>query len=141
MAASARVRGLLMNKGRRITPLKAGLLFLVFGFGLALSAQSRDISGRYNCTGTNPDGSGYRGTVVITRVSGNTYRFDWTVGNNYSGTGTLVGNQISVEWGDTSPAIYNVQPDGSLVGTWANGSGSETLTPAGGNTPPGPPPI
>ncbi|MCB1318123.1 MAG: fibronectin-binding protein [Leptospiraceae bacterium] len=93
------------------------------------NTTTTDISGNYRVEGTNPDGSRYEGTCRVSRISGNTYRFDWSVGNSYSGTGTLQGNRISVDWGSDAPAVYSVRPNGSLVGTWANGQATENLFP------------
>ncbi|MCB1137682.1 MAG: fibronectin-binding protein [Leptospiraceae bacterium] len=90
---------------------------------------ARDLSGTYSVQGTNPDGSNYSGTCIISRISGETYRFRWSVGNTYEGEGTLEGIRISVDWGDSTPVIYTLLPDGSLDGLWAGGNASETLTP------------
>lgn len=99
---------------------------------LTLHAQPTDISGDYAVRGTNPNGTRYKGTCSVSKLSGNTYRFTWSVGNSYSGTGKLVGNKISVNWGDKFPVIYKVMPGGRLVGTWAGGRATEILLIEGG---------
>jgi hypothetical protein len=104
-------------------------LILLMAVLLPVSISARDISGTYSVTGTNPDGSQYSGTCTVSKISGNTYRFVWSVGNSYEGQGTLVGSRISVEWGDTHPVIYDVLPDGTLDGLWSNGKATETLRP------------
>ena len=86
--------------------------------------------GLYLVTGRNPSGGSYSGTCRITAMGDNRYRFEWKVGPGYVGSGVLRGDTISVEWGSDSPAIYKIQPDGSLSGTWANGRGTEFLRPA-----------
>ncbi|MCB1170912.1 MAG: fibronectin-binding protein [Leptospiraceae bacterium] len=98
--------------------------FLMPGVVLA-----QDLSGTYSVQGTNPDGSNYSGTCIVSRISGDRYRFRWSVGNAYEGEGTLEGIRISVDWGDSTPVIYTLLPDGSLDGIWAGGKASETLTP------------
>lgn len=94
-------------------------------------AQSPTIVGSYGVVGTNPEGSNYSGTVVISQIGDNKYRFDWSVGNGqtFTGTGALNGATISVDWGQDAPVIYQVGANGVLAGTWANGRASEMLTP------------
>jgi uncharacterized protein YecT (DUF1311 family) len=86
--------------------------------------------GRYLVTGSNPSGGSYHGSCRITALGDNKYRFEWQVGASYVGTGTLKDGSISVDWGSDSPAIYKLNADGSLTGTWANGRGAEFLKPA-----------
>jgi len=94
-------------------------------------AQAATISGSYSVSGTNPDASTYTGTVVVSQLGGNQYRFDWSVANQtFTGTGVLNGNVISVDWGQDSPVIYQVGPTGVLNGTWSNGRATEVLTPS-----------
>jgi hypothetical protein len=81
----------------------------------------------YNATGTNPNGTGYSGTVTITR-SGGEYAFFWRVGNTYRGTGGFQGDKLVIDWGERYPVIYTVTADGRLVGTWNNGNATEVLT-------------
>ena len=59
-----------------------------------------------------------------------TYYFNWTIGESSSaGFGILEKGVMTVEWGDSSPVIYQVQQDGkTLVGTWAHGDATEKLT-------------
>ena len=95
------------------------------------TAQSRRLDGTYICSGTNPNGTGYRGTVVIRGNGGDNYRFTWLIAGSQtlSGVGTLNGNSIVVDWGQAYPVIYRVGADGVLRGTWDNGRATETLTP------------
>jgi Ricin-type beta-trefoil lectin domain len=89
------------------------------------------IAGSYRVRGTNPDKSKYTGTVVVSQVDGNRYRFDWSVANQtFTGTGVLNGNAISVDWGQDFPVIYQVGAAGVLNGTWSNGHATEVLTPS-----------
>jgi hypothetical protein len=94
------------------------------------SAPTLKIAGNYNDAGTNPDGTSYAGTVVITSEGGNAYSVSWQVGNSASsGTGVLNGNTLTVDWGQSSPVIYQVGADGVLRGTWDDGRATEILTP------------
>jgi hypothetical protein len=92
------------------------------------TAQADQIDGNYTLTGTNPNGTRYRGTVVI-HGDGTNYRFIWLIsnGDTFTGTGILNGNTIVVDWGQKDPVIYTVG-NGVLYGTWAAGRGTETLT-------------
>jgi hypothetical protein len=96
------------------------------------TAQVATITGSYSVSGTNPDSTTYTGTVVVSPVGGNRYRFDWTIVGNqtFTGTGVLNGNTISVDWGQDSPVTYQVGTDGVLNGTWSNGRATELLTPS-----------
>jgi hypothetical protein len=66
---------------------------------------------------------------VITRL-GSRLHLDWKVStNNYQGTGTLVGNLLTVDWGSTTPVVYALTHDGVLRGLWDSGAGEEVLLP------------
>jgi hypothetical protein len=112
-------------------------LSVAFAAGPALAAQP-DIAGKYQCAGSNPDGSRYSGTVVITPM-GSAWRIDWTIaGSSHGGVGLLEGNVFSACWNirgtrDGGIVVYRTEPDGRMIGQWSTtkGSGSvatETLT-------------
>ncbi|PJZ59324.1 fibronectin-binding protein [Leptospira barantonii] len=112
---------------------KLFLVLLVFGFVSTAYAQigqinPSSISGKYRVAGTNPDGSAYGGSVTITQSNGE-YLFTWTVaGQTFTGTGTLDGSTLTVDWGQADPVVYEVKNGGRLLeGTWAGGSATETL--------------
>ncbi|TGK36069.1 fibronectin-binding protein [Leptospira gomenensis] len=112
---------------------KISIALLVFGFVSAASAQigqinPASVSGKYKVAGTNPDGSAYGGSVTITQ-SGGQYLFTWNVaGQTFTGTGTLEGSTLTVDWGQPDPVIYEVKNGGRLLeGTWAGGGATETL--------------
>ncbi|TGJ99729.1 fibronectin-binding protein [Leptospira semungkisensis] len=115
------------NPKARILAL-ATVLVLIVSFSHT-NAQDLNIYGTYKVTGTNPDGSRYKGSVAVTLNDDGTYNFEWSVGNTFSGTGSLNGNTLTVDWGDTYPVIYTVKNGGTrLEGTWGNGSGTEILS-------------
>jgi Molybdopterin-binding domain of aldehyde dehydrogenase len=63
-------------------------------------------------------------------LQGGGYQLDWRVGSSgYRGSGTLVGNLLTVDWGSSTPVIYALGPDGRLTGLWEAGRGEEILTP------------
>ena len=93
--------------------------------------------GSYEVEGTNADGSSYQGTAEITG-SGPDYRIEWTTGSSTSsGRGTLEGDRFEASFSGsltgTGTAVYRVEDDGRLVGTWtvegSTAEGTETLTP------------
>ena len=99
------------------------------------SAPAPDVAGKYNITGTNPDGSPYRGTLeVISR--GDVYQFRWNAGAQYDGVGVQNGNVVAVSFTTGSEGKgcgvidYEIKSDGDLVGKWGywgvNEAGSET---------------
>ena len=88
------------------------------------------IGGTYAVQGTSPDGGKYEGTVQISGDAQNGFQFQWTIGaETYSGTGTLSGNTLTVEWGAPEPVIYKVTDGGNkLTGKWGKkGRGREKL--------------
>lgn len=92
-------------------------------------AKAEGVQGTYSAVGTNPDGSPYRGTVVVEKQE-DKYRFQWNIaGQSQTGEGELKGDQLIVDWGQQHPVIYEVQENGArLEGTWADGKGREVLT-------------
>lgn len=89
-----------------------------------------DLPGQYTVAGINPNGGTYRGEVTITE-DGGVYNFRWRISNGdiFRGKGRLRGRILTVDWGQKYPIIYHVDEDGTLRGKWANGRGSEDLTP------------
>ena len=88
------------------------------------------IGGNYLAEGRNPDGSTYSGSCRVTNIGEGNFSFHWSIGNqSFSGTGKLIGDTISVDWGAASPVIYKVAADGTLNGIWSNGQAVETLRP------------
>jgi serine/threonine-protein kinase len=95
--------------------------------------SSPKLEGNYLVDGTNPNGSKYKGDVVIKR-NGESYSITWNISNQiYNGNGTLRGRILTVNYKDAANVsaivVYGLAPTGVLKGTWANGRGSEVLTP------------
>jgi hypothetical protein len=87
------------------------------------------IEGTYSVQGLNPNGTRYQGRVVIT-VKDDTAFFRWDIsGQTFHGQGPLNGKTLIIDWGEDDPVIYQINPDGTLFGTWARGKASETLQP------------
>lgn len=94
-----------------------------------LFAQSESLTGDYAIHGLNPDGSTYLGSLTLTG-QGTTVTAAWRVaGKGYSGTGTLDGRILTIDYGDPTPVQYIVMPDGKLHGTWSDGLALERATP------------
>ncbi len=103
------------------------------------------IVGTYVVNGVDPLDVEYSGTVVITDGEGaGDYLISWLVtGAIQEGVGTLVGNELRVEWetvegprGDSrGTAVYTIGDDGVLTGTRTvdglDGVGTEEIFPAG----------
>ncbi|MDU8911115.1 hypothetical protein [Aestuariicoccus sp. MJ-SS9] len=102
-------------------PLAATAACLLY----AGAALAQTLTGLYTVDGRNPDGSSYSGQMVLTDA-GDRITVNWTVGNqSYSGTGTLDGRVIEIDWGSADPVVYVIMPNGNLHGTWADGRALE----------------
>ena len=105
-------------------------------------ATQANIAGKYNVTGTNPNGTGYRGTLQII-PHGDVYQFRWTAGTQYDGVGVVNGDVVAVSFaaganGKGCGVIdYLIRNDGSLVGRWGywgtDEAGNENATRIGGS--------
>ena len=96
------------------------------------SELAKGISGLYQVEGINPDGSSYRGTCTIEFKEKSGYLLSWKIAKDtFSGKGVLMGNTLTVDWGQADPVIYTVLENGKrLEGTWKidGGEGNEILT-------------
>src|SRR5947208_8858797 len=52
----------------------------------ATKSAPPDIAGKYNVTGTNPNGSAYKGELEVIK-HGDVYQFRWSGGASYDGVG------------------------------------------------------
>ena len=112
--------------------------------GLAAPAAAQR-AGTYAVEGQGADGSRYDGSAMLAPLGQNTWRVTWQVaGDTAQGVGILIpqGPLLVVGYtmaGETGVAVYAVQADGRLLGTWTQGQGggigTEVMTPAGGGAP------
>ena len=95
-------------------------------------APDTGVAGEYAVTGTNADGSAYRGTLSVAQRGG-AYAFEWEAGRAYSGLGVQQGDVVAVGFGAAGcgAAVYRMT-DGGLDGVWAtpgvDGPGTERAT-------------
>lgn len=100
-------------------------------------AETLTLARSYAVAGTNPDGSGYSGTLAVQVISDTTYTVRWSIGGStYTGFGMRMNDYLSATYtmdGKPGLVMYQVQDGGGLKGIWSvrgqNGSGTETLTP------------
>lgn len=107
--------------------------YLIFAAALFLAvvaaAHAADISGTYRVHGVNPgNGNTYQGEAVLQK-RGETYVVGWRFEQaNYVGTGLRSGNTLAVVYqGQAGPpglALYSIQPDGTLSGTYTSLGGA-----------------
>jgi hypothetical protein len=124
------------KQNQRGLDMRAVLLGLALTVGIAASASAQTVGGQYSVTGTNPNGSTYTGTAVIT-PSGSACRIRWEVGSTSSGICMLARRAFAAAYvlnGKAGLVVYELFDDGTLKGTWtladSTGVGTETLTPA-----------
>ena len=101
------------------------------------SASAQMIGGKYTVRGTNVDGSPYGGTAEITPSSNSTCRMVWQTGLVSRGICMIAKGTLAASYrlgNSYGLVIYELQPDGSLKGSWTiadqPGAGTEVLTPA-----------
>jgi hypothetical protein len=90
-----------------------------------------NIAGLYSVVGTTVSGQQYTGQVTI-RGGADNVKVEWRLkdGKTYAGQGSMKGDIVTIDWGDTHPVIYRLEPEtGVLRGTWANGRATDVLTP------------
>ena len=97
-----------------------------------------DIAGKYSVTGTNPNGSAYKGELEVIK-HGDVYQFRWSGGASYDGVGVQLGDVVAVAFttGENGKGCgvvdYTIIGDGaSLDGKWGywgtDESGTEKAT-------------
>ena len=128
---------------RKVAPLVliVSLLIAALACSLGSNAPNSDIVGKYDLEGTNPDGTGYSGTVEIVNA-GDGYDLTWTIDSGpqaqiETGHGTLDGQTLTALWqmADNSSSgteQFTINSDGTLDGTWkiegSEDEGQEVLT-------------
>jgi len=104
------------------------------------SGAASDIAGTYSVTGTNEDGSPYKGELDIIK-HGAVYQFRWNAGKQYDGVGVTNGRVVAVAFTEGTQGkgcgvvSYQILRDGVLDGKWGywgtDESGTEKATPVG----------
>lgn len=92
------------------------------------ASEQPEIVGFYECQGTNPDGTEYKGLVEIISVRG-TFRVHWTLDNTEVwGVGVYRNGVFAVSYFGGAPAIvvYKIEDNGNrIVGEWTMGGRAE----------------
>src|SRR5689334_21369965 len=97
---------------------RLALLVVLAAVAVAGPALAQSLGGRYRVHGTNPDGSTYDGTAVIT-PTGQSCRISWHVGTEWDGICILSGGNFAAAYRSNNAVgllIFRLQPDGSLSG-------------------------
>jgi hypothetical protein len=83
--------------------------------------------GTFDVSGTNTDGSAYKGKLTVTRGANETYQFAWDTGTKIIGTGVKMGDYLAAGSGakQCGFVVYEVKGD-TLEGKWGV-PGSESL--------------
>jgi len=115
--------------------MKALIVAAVLAVAVSVPAMAQTVGGNYTVKGTNPNGSPYGGTAVIT-PRGDGCRIAWDVGSQWKGLCMLNGDAFAASYtsgNSNGLLIYKLQGDGTLRGVWVlndGGTGTETLIPA-----------
>ncbi|MDN3568272.1 hypothetical protein ACFQY5_04715 [Paeniroseomonas aquatica] len=106
------------------------LASLALSSALAPGAKAQLRTGSYTVEGQNPDGSAYEGTFELLEGPNAAWVARWNVGNaQIIGLGLIQGGMLALSFsveGRPGIAVYGVEPDGSLRGTWTSGGGLGT---------------
>jgi hypothetical protein len=108
---------------------------LTLGLTAVLPAFAQIREGLYAVEGTNPDGSTYEGQFLLQPGPAASWLANWRVGNEQVlGLGLIQGGVLAVSFivnDRPGIAIFEVEPDGRLRGSWTTGGGmgTEMLTP------------
>lgn len=117
---------------RRRVFFHALAMLLVVSAGQNVAADAADIVGQYTLRGSNPGSKGqYTGTAMVER-KGETYIVGWKIGEQQLvGTGILKDKSFAVVYtarnSKEAPGLvlYEILPDGSLVGKFTGLGGTE----------------
>jgi hypothetical protein len=88
------------------------------------SGAPSEIAGNYDVTGTNGNGTAYKGTLEIIK-HGDAYQFRWNAGKQYDGVGVENAGVVAVastegtEGKGCGVVTYKILADGTLDGKWA----------------------
>jgi hypothetical protein len=102
--------------------------------------KAKGLAGKYDVSGTNPDGSKYEGTVEIEHLKANSVTITWKIGKRTDvGRGKVNGDTVKVEYDGAlndkrdGQVEYTIKKGGVLDGTFrekgSKKKGTEELTP------------
>lgn len=102
-------------------------------------------SGLYEVTGTNLDGSSYRGLMELQQVGHSTFHIMWNIGGQLiEGVGMASGLTFVTAFSAadrTGLGVYEIRPGNVMEGSWtivgAQTNGTEQVRPATETPPPG----
>jgi hypothetical protein len=122
----------------------AALLAPALLLGAAAPAAAQR-SGVYEVTGTNLDGSTYRGLMEMRQVGHSSFHILWNIGGEtIEGVGMVSGLTFTTAFSAgerTGLGIYEIRPGDVMAGSWtivgAPVNGTETVRPATETPPPG----
>src|SRR5262245_6911788 len=119
---------------RFVLPVLVAALLILFGPAVC---AGENLSGAYDVSGINPNGSRYKGTATIT-IGEKKCRVNWKIpATTAYGNCELKGDQFTVYFtlnGAKGVVVYKLQRNGTLVGSWwmntsRKSKGRETLRP------------
>jgi len=108
---------------------------LACGLFAALPAMAQIREGIYDVEGTNPDGSNYDGQFLLRAGPGGAWVASWRVASEQiMGLGLIHGGVLAISFvvnNRPGVAVFEVEADGRLRGSWTTGGGmgTEMLTP------------
>jgi hypothetical protein len=114
----------------RTVALLIVVMLTAFGAIRSIAAPDEppDLTGIYECKGTNPDGTDYKGVVAIDRVR-ETFRIRWGLPDGMvTGVGIFSNGVLSVSYYGGAPAVVVYRVEGNqLVGRWAMAGAEEGM--------------
>ena len=93
---------------------------------LGTESLIQNTDGNYDVAGKNPDGSAYKGKLMLQKT-GNTFQVQWNVGGmTYNGVGFISGNNLIVGFGfgQSFGTVEYSMAGNKAQGRWAMGGGS-----------------
>jgi len=118
-------------------PIFICFLAVVGAVAVGMQATPRELIGTYKVTGTNPNGSGYSGTMILTLEHG-TFRASGSIGpgQNFYGIAMLEGDKLALSYGITQKGeagmsfinliLYKIKKTETRIvldGIWTYGDG------------------
>ncbi len=95
----------------------------------ALKDTGSGLEGRYEVSGTNPDGKTFKSALNV-KKEGEGFAFDWSGDSPMKGFGVRMGDRVAVGFGKNECGflMYQVNANGSLDGKWGTRGSSRLGT-------------